>query len=162
MLSQRGLMNRRLLVGLAAVISVFVIAIVGASSISLSGSDSAPAEGTTNAVCARDLVVKSVVSIAGDANTVTHVDVVGDMRECVGQQMLVEVKRVGLRPIWAIYSIDEPISSLTLNLDEREGLFHDTKPTARENVLVVNGSLVGPIPVDQFDVITLTIAKTWE
>lgn len=155
-------MNRRLLIGLATVISVFVIAIVGASSISLSGSDSAPAEGTTNAVCARDLVVKSVVSTAGEVNAVSHVDVTGDMRECVGEQMLVEVKRQGLKPIWAVYSINEPISSLTLNLDERSGVFYDSKPTVKENVLVVNGSLVGPSPVDEFDVITVTIARTWE
>ena len=155
-------MNRRLLIGLASVISVFVIAIVGASSISLSGSDSAPAEGTTSAVCARDLVVKSVVSTAGAANTVSHVDVLGDMSDCVGEQMLVEVKRQGLTSIWAIYSINEPISSLKLNLDERSGVFYDAKPTVKENVLVVNGALVGPVPIGEFDVITLTIARTWE
>lgn len=155
-------MNRKLLIGLGTVISVFVIAIVGASSISLTGSDSAPAEGTTNAVCATDLVVKPVVSTAGAANSVTRVDVTGDMRSCVGEQMLVELKRKGMTSLWAIHSVTEPITALALNLDERSGVFYDTKPVVKESVLEVNGRLVGPIVVSEFDVITLTIAGTWE
>ena len=155
-------MNRRLLIILGTVISVFVIAIVGASSISLTGSDSAPGEGTTNAVCATDLVVKSVVSTSGTVNSVTRVDITGDMTQCVGEQVLLEVEREGTTPIWAIYSLTTPISALGLDLNSTTGVFYDTKPTATANVLQVNGSRVGPVPVTEFGVITLTIARTWE
>jgi hypothetical protein len=155
-------MNRRLLVIIGTVISVFVIAIVGASSISLTGSDSAPGEGTTNAVCATALVVNSVVSTSGTVNVVSRVDVNGDMTQCVGEQMLVEVEREGTTPVWAIYNLTTPISSLGLDLNATTGVFYDTKPTAVSNVLQVNGSRVGPVPVTEFGVITLTIARTWE
>jgi hypothetical protein len=155
-------LNRRLLVVLGTVIAVFVIAIVGASSISLTGSDSAPGEGTTNAVCANALVVKSVVSTSGTVNSVTRVDVTGDMSQCVGEQMLVEVEREGAGPIWAVYNITTPISSLGLDLNASTGVFYDTKPTATANVLQVNGSRVAPVAVTDFGVITLTIARTWE
>lgn len=157
------IMNRRLLVAFGTIIAVFVIAIVGASSLTLTGSDSAPGEGTTNATCATNLVVKSVVdtSVPG-SNTVNRVDITGDMTQCVGEQVRVEVELEGGGNVWAIYSVATPISSLSLNLNATTGDFYNAAPTATANVLQVNGTRVAPVPVVDFGVITVTIAKTWQ
>lgn len=156
-------MNRRLIVVLGAIIAVFVIAIVGASSLNLTGSDSAPAEGRTVAACASNLVVKSVVdtSIPG-LNSVIRVDISGDMTQCVGEQMLVEVDIPGTTEAWAIYTITTPISALSLTVNPTTGLFYNAKPTATLNVLQTNGVRISPIPVTDFGQVTVTIAKTWE
>lgn len=155
-------MNRRMLVLFGSVVAVFVIAIVGASSLNLTGSDSAPGEGQTNAVCASALVVKSVVDTSSAVNTVNRVNITGDMTQCVGEQMLVEVALEDSTSIWALYDITTEITTLDLDLDAVSGDFYDTKPTASANLLQLNGSRVSPVTVSQFGVITVTIARTWE
>lgn len=156
-------MNRRLIVLFGAIIGVFVIAIVGASSLNLTGSDSAPGEGKTVAACANNLVVKSVVDTsAPEANTVSKVIINGDMTQCVGQQMRVEVDKPGTDHAWAVYTITTPINSLTLDFDATTGVFYDAKPTATSGILQSSGTRIAPLPVTDFGQVTVTIAKTWE
>lgn len=156
-------MNRRLIVVLGAIIAVFVIAIVGASSLNLTGSDSAPGEGKTVAACANNLVVKSAVDTSvPESNTVNKVTITGDMTQCVGQQMRVEVDKPGTDHAWAVYSITSPISSLTLEFNATTGIFYDTKPTVSSGTLQTSGARIAPLPVTDFGLVTVTIAKTWE
>ena len=157
-----NVMNRRMLVLFGSVVAVFVIAIVGASSLNLTGSDSAPGEGQTNAVCASALVVKSVVDTSGSENTVNRVNITGDMTQCVGEQMLVEVALENATSIWALYDITTGITTLDLDLDALSGDFYDSKPAVSANLLQVTGNRVDPVTVSEFGVITVTIARTWE
>lgn len=156
-------MNRRLIVLLGAIISVFAIAIVGASSFDLTGSDSAPGEGKTVAACAQNLIVKSIVDTSlAEANSVRRVDISGDMNQCVGQQMLVEIERVGASSAWAIFNITSPLTSLSLALEPATGAFYDSKPLATAGILQITGLRIAPVAATDFGLVTVTIAKTWE
>ena len=156
-------MNRRILIILGAIAVVFVIAVVGASTINLAGSDSAPGEGKTVATCVTDLVVKTPVDTANhDANQVKQMTITGDMSNCVGETLRAEVDLDNGNHVYAVYKITTSISELTLNFDATTGDFYDTKPTASAGELTVAGSRVGPILVTDFGMTTITIAKTWE
>jgi hypothetical protein len=156
-------MNRRILVILGAVAVVFVIAVVGASSINLAGSDSAPGESTTVATCVQDLVVKTPIdTTTHDDNKVRKMVLTGDLSDCVGETLRAEVNLSGENHAYAVYKITSPVSELTLTFDEATGNFYDTKPTVAAGDLVDAGAKVGPISVSDFGMTTITIAKTWE
>lgn len=156
-------MNRRILVILGAVAVVFVIAVVGASSINLTGSDSAPGESQTVATCVKDLVVKTPVDTTNhDANAVKTMVITGDMSNCIGETLRAEVNLDSGAHAYAVYKITTAISELTLNFDAATGNFYDTKPTVTAGELVDAGMRVGPVLVKDFGMTTITIAKTWE
>ena len=156
-------MNRKLLVIIGAVAVVFAIAVVGASSINLNGSDAAPGEGKTVATCTTDLVIKTPVDTTNhDANQVKQMTITGDMSQCVGETLRAEVDTNSTNHVWAIFKITEPISTLTLNFNATTGDFYDAKPTVTDGELVVAGNRVGPVLVKDFGLTTITIAKTWQ
>lgn len=156
-------MNRRILVILGAVAVVFVIAVVGASSINLAGSDSAPGESQTVATCVQNLVVKTPIDTADhDDNKIKKMVISGDLSNCIGETLRAEVDLQSGGHAYAVYKITSAISELTLNFDSATGNFYDTKPTASAGDLVDTGARVGPVSVTEFGMTTITIAKTWE
>ena len=156
-------MNRRILVIIAAIAVVFVIAVVGASSINLAGSDSAPGEGKTIATCVTDLTIKTPVDTAvHDQNQIKQMDISGALDNCVGQTLRAEVDLGSGNHAWAVYKITSAITTLTLNFDAATGDFYDTKPTVSGTDLVNAGAKVGPVLVSNFGMTTITIAKTWQ
>lgn len=156
-------MNKRLLIILGAVVIVFTISIVGASTINLSGSDSAPGEGKTVATCVQDLTVKTPVDTSEhDANSVKTVVISGALDNCVGETLRAEVDLKNGNHIYAVYEITSPLTELTLSLDQTTGNFYDTAPSVSGGELVVQGSRVAPVLVTDFGLTTITIATTWE
>lgn len=156
-------MNKKRLLVIGSVIVVFVIAVVGASSINLAGSDSAPGEGKTVASCVEDLKITTPVDTSvHDANQIKVVTLTGDMSQCVGETLRAEVDLASGTHAWAVYQITEAITSLTLTFDATNGDFYDSKPTISAGDLQVTGNRVGPVLVKDFGMTTITIAKTWE
>jgi hypothetical protein len=156
-------MNRRLLVILGSVAVIFVIAVVGASTINLTGSDNAPGEGKTVANCVDNLVVKTPVDTSiHDANSVKVMTITGDMSNCVGETLRAEVNLGTANHAWAIRKITTAVQSLTLTFDATTGDFYDTKPTVTGGDLVVAGTRLAPVLVKDIGISTITIAKTWQ
>lgn len=155
-------MNRKLLVIIGAVALVFAIAIVGASSLSLNGSDSAPGEAKTNAACATGLSVKSPVdTTVSDAHVIKHVTLTGDLSQCVGQTLRVEVDLGTSSHAWAVQKFITAPASVDFTFDATTGDFRDTKPTVSGGDLVASGTRLAAPSVSDFGLITVTIAKTW-
>lgn len=156
-------MRRRFLVVLAIVAAVFAVGVVGASVLNLNSSDSAPGEAKTNAACANHLLVKTPVNTAGhDANSISHMDITGDLTQCVGQTLRVEVDLASGSHVWAVRKITSTdTGGLTLQFDSTNGDFRDTKPIAQSGELAPMGSMVGPVSVTEFGLTTVTIAQTW-
>lgn len=156
-------MNRRVLVIIGAIAAVFVIGVVGASTINFSGSDSAPAEGKTVATCVSDLVVRTPVDTSDNtASKVKQMKILGDLSDCVGQTLRADLALDSGGHVYAIYEITSPLTELTLNFDATTGDFFDAKPIASNGELIASGSRVAPIAVSDFGLTTVTIAKTWE
>ena len=156
-------MNRRLLVILGAIAVVFVIAVVGASTINLTGSDNAPGEGKTVANCVSDLVIKTPVDTSvHDANQIKVMNISGELQNCVGETLRAEVDLSNGAHAWAVYNITDAISSLTLNFDQQTGDFYNEAPTVQNGELVVAGDKIAPVLVKDFGLTTITIAKTWQ
>ncbi len=156
-------MNRRLLVILGAIAVVFVIAVVGASTINLTGSDNAPGEGKTVANCVSDLVIKTPVDTSvHDANQIKVMNISGELQNCVGETLRAEVDLSNGAHAWAVYNITDAISSLTLNFDQQTGDFYNEAPTVQNGQLVVAGDKIAPVLVKDFGLTTITIAKTWQ
>jgi hypothetical protein len=156
-------MNRRLLVIIGSIAAVFVIGVVGASTINLAGSDNAPGEGKTVANCVTSLVIKTPVDTSvQDSNVIKVMNISGAMAPCVGETLRADVALDNGSHVWAIYKITTAITTLSLNFDATSGNFYDTKPTVTAGDLVVAGSRVGPVAVSNFGQSTITIAKTWQ
>jgi len=156
-------MNRRLLVIIGAVAVVFVIAVVGASTINVAGSDNAPGEGKTVANCVTDLVIKTPVDTSvHDANQIKVMTITGALAPCVGETLRAEVSLDSGAHVWAIKKITTAVTSITLTFDATTGDFYNTKPTVTAGDLVVAGTRVGPVMVTDFGQSTITIAKTWQ
>lgn len=142
---------------------LFAVTAVGASLLDLSGSDTAPGSGKTEAACAGPLIVTNPVTIGGhNNNKIEHVDVTGDMSECVGETMLVEVDLYDdTAHAWAVKQLTGS-GSLTFTFDATTGDFYDTAPTASGGTLVPAGSKVAPYKDKDFGLVTISIASTWE
>ena len=142
---------------------LFAVTAVGASLLDLSGSDTAPGSGKTEAACAGPLIVTNPVTIGGhNNNKIEHVDVAGDMSQCNGQTMLVEVDLYeDTAHAWAVAQLSGA-SSLTFTFDETTGDFYDTAPSAAGGTLVPTGTMVGPYKDKEFGLVTISIASTWE
>jgi hypothetical protein len=131
--------------------------------LNLSGSDSAPGEGKADAACASNLVITHPVSNGGhDNNRILHVTVTGDMTECEGQTMRVEVDLPNAEHAYAIEKIGADVRSIEFIFDETSGDFTDTSPVAVDGELVAQGSLLGPVKAKDFGLVSLLIASSWE
>ncbi len=156
-------MNRRMLVIIGAIAVVFVIGVVGASTINIAGSDNAPGEGKTVANCVTDLTIKTPVDTSvHDANQIKVMNISGALAPCVGETLRAEVDLENGSHVWAIFKITTAMTTLSLNFNATTGDFYDTKPTVTNGDLVVAGSRVAPVLVKDFGMTTITIAKTWQ
>ncbi len=156
-------MNRRILVIIGAVAVVFVIAVVGASTINVAGSDTAPGEGKTVANCVTALTIKTPVDTSvQDQNQIKVMNISGAMAPCVGQTLRADVALTSGSHVWAIFKITTAITTLSLPFDATTGLFYNAKPTVTGGELVVAGTRVGPVLVTDFGQTTITIANTWQ
>jgi hypothetical protein len=156
-------MNRKLLVVIGAIAAVFIIAVVGASSLNLTGSDSAPGEGKTDAACAKNLVVKTPIDTSvHDSNEIKQMDITGDMSGCVGQTLRAEVDLESGDHVWAVYKITSSMNAITLEFNASTGDFRDSKPIAANGELTAQGNRVAPVLAKDFGLTTVTIAKTWQ
>ncbi|CAB4616491.1 MAG: hypothetical protein F2590_03885 [Actinobacteria bacterium] len=156
-------MRKRLIFAVVTLALVFVISVVGASVLNLAGSDSAPGEGKTDAACASNLVITHPVSNGGhDNNRILHVTVTGDMTECEGQAMRVEVDLPNAEHAFAVEKIGADVRSIEFLFNETTGDFTDTAPIAVDGELVAQGDLLGPIKAKDFGLVSLLIASSWE
>lgn len=156
---------RKLAAGIAAATIAFGVVGVGASLLDLTGSDSAPGSGKTEAACAGPLVVTNPVEQGGhDNNRVTHVTITGDMTKCEGQTMLVDVALTGTPAnAYAVYQFPSGgETTLTFTFNATTGQFYDTAPTPSGGTLIPAGNRVGPVKAKDFGTVDITIASTWE
>lgn len=145
---------------------LFSVFAVGASLLDLSGSDTAPGTGTTEAACAGHLIVTHPVKLQPGHNNkrITIVKADGDMTQCVGQTMLVEVDLYeDTEHAYAVKQITEPINTVTFTFDETTGDFYSVQPTASGGTLVFQPAdpKLDPIKDKDFGLVTISIAKTW-
>lgn len=156
-------MKRRMILGATILLFIFVIGLVGASLLNLTGSDSAPGEAKTDAACAGALIVKTPIRNMGhDANEISDVSITGDMTNCTNQTIKVEVDLEGSSHAFAIRKIVPNTTSLVFNFNSTNGDFTDTAPTALNGDLVSQGLRLPPQSAHAFGLVTVTIAKTWE
>lgn len=151
--------------GLAILVAVAAVIIVaGASVLNLNGSDSAPGSGKGEAACAGPLKVTNPVSNGGhDNNRIVHMTIDGDMTQCQGQTLLVEVDIDTGGHAYAVHEFNDSVTnSLNLVFDVTTGDFYDTYPTAVGGTLVDAGVRLDPIKAKDFGLYTLTIASNWE
>lgn len=164
--SHRGVrMMRKIVPAIATLGMLFAVTAAGASVLDLTGSDSAPGSGKTEAACAGPLIVTNPVEQNGhDNNTIVHVDVDGDMTNCVGQTILVEVDldNKGVAHAYAVRQFTVPTSQETFTFNLTTGDFYDTAPTPLNGSLTPNGTRLAPIKAKDFGLVTLTIAQTWK
>jgi hypothetical protein len=156
-------MRKRILIAIAALATVFVVSIVGASVLSLTGSDRAPGEGKTEAACAKNLTVTHPVTNSGaNKNTITHIDIRGDMTLCGGQTVRLEVDMLDNSHSYAFIKLTEGVEKLTFTFNERDGEFTDMAPSVVDGELVLAGTRIAPIKAAAFDAVNVLIASTWE
>lgn len=156
-------MRKRILVAIAVLASVFVVSVVGASVLNLSGSDRAPGEGTTEAACASNLTIDHPVNTSGhDNNRITHVDIHGDMTQCEGQTLRVQVDLPNAGHAYAFKKLGAGVTMVSFVFDANTGDFTDTSPVAQNGNLVAAGTLVSPVKAKDFGLVNILIASSWE
>ena len=158
-------MNKRWIIILVSLVSVFTVGVVGASVLNLNGSDSAPGESKTEAACASNLVVKHPVETSGhDENKINTVNITGDMSMCIDQTIRVEVDLdVSESHVYATKRITaDDVEGITFVFNTETGDFYDEKPIPADGGLVSNGNRVDAVSVKEFGLTTITIAKAWE
>lgn len=156
-------MRKRILIAIAVLATVFVVSVVGASVLDLSGSDRAPGEGKTEAACASNLTVEHPVSSGGhDNNRITHVDINGDLTDCEGQTVRVEVDLDNAEHAYAFRKIGAGVTSVSFVFDANTGDFTDSAPLAQDGELVSTGNLLDPIKAKDFGLVNILIASSWE
>lgn len=155
-------MNKRLMIAIVALASIFGLAVAGASVLNLAGSDRAPGAGSTEANCAGTLVVQTPVKQGGPNNKrIVNVTVSGDMTACEGETIRVEADINGV-PAYAIKTIGAGISLITFTFDAVTGDFTDTAPTVVDGQLVEAGSPVAPAKAVDFGTVDVLIADSFE
>jgi hypothetical protein len=155
-------MKRRTISSLLIVLIIFTVALVGASLLDLTGSDTAPGEGKTEAACANHLVVKHPVANLGhDLNSVPAIHVNGDLSNCRNQTIKLEVDLDGVNHAYSFRRIGENVSSLSFIFDQTNGDFTNAAPIPVNGELTRAGTLVGPPLAKNFGLVTVTIASNW-
>jgi hypothetical protein len=130
--------------------------------LNLSGSDSAPGAGTTEAACAGDLAIETPVKQGGQNNKkIVNVYVKGDLTACEGQTIRLEADLKGT-PAYAIRTIGAGEVLLTFVFDSKTGDFRDTAPSVVDGQLVVAGALVNPASAKDFGSVEVLIADRFE
>ncbi len=130
---------------------------------SVDGTDLVPGEGLTGGNCVDHLTIKTPVDTSNDDEDVIKVMTIrGDLSKCVGQTLRAKVKLDSGSYLWAVYKISNFVAKVTLTFNASSGNFYDTRPTVSNGELLVAGNKVAPVPVREFGVTTITIAKTWQ
>ncbi len=137
------------------------VLVVGATVLSLVGSDSAPTTGLTDPHCERGI---SVTKVIGSAGRVTGIDVSGDMTRCGGQTMRVAVTRVKKPSMefYAVYRFATGSELVTLTFDDIIGEFRDTQPLPVDGTLEATGLRVAPEKDKDLGDVNVTIAQIWQ
>lgn len=156
-------MNKRVVIAIAALAAVFAISVAGASVLNLAGSDRAPGEGKTEAACAGNLTIQHPVQNGGhDNNRVVHVYVSGDMTSCEGETIRLEVDLADDAHAYATRVIGNNVTELTFTFDQQTGDFTDTAPTVVDGQLVQAGEKVKPQKAQDFGLVSVLIAQSFE
>lgn len=155
---------KRTLASAATVAAVTAVVGVGASVLVLGASDGAPGSGKAEAACAGPLAIANpVTKIGHDLDAVVEVSITGDLTECAGQTMLVEVDLddTGVEHAYAVYLVPLATTSVVLDFDATTGAFYDTAPTAAGGTLLPEGDRMAPVRARDFGLVTVTIASRW-
>lgn len=137
------------------------VLVVGATVLSLVGSDSAPTTDLTDPHCERGI---SVTKVIGSAGRVIGIDVSGDMTRCGGQTMRVAVTRVKKPSMefYAVYRFATGSELVTLTFDDTIGEFRDTQPLPVDGTLEATGLRVAPEKDKDLGDVNVTIAQIWQ
>lgn len=159
---------KKIATAITSAVMVFGITGVGASLLSLTGSDTAPGSAKTEAACVEgSLVVTNPVETGYEhGHTVNYVTVAGDMTACNGQTMLVEVTIDGTPSLaYGVYEFTtSDVTSLVFGFADAtdpDATFTDTAPTVVDGGLVVAGDEVEPVKAKEYGQTDITIAQTW-
>ena len=153
-------MKKRRLLLYALVASIFVINLVGASWIVLTGSDEAPFEQTFPGQCSHP-----TVSVVYDDPTkpnpkVTEVILTGDFSRCVGSQVLVTTYKTGHIHSYAVAEVLQSQEPIELSFVKHGGDFYQKFP------LVINHRLVSDGPTSpssvSIDPADIEVIFAWE
>jgi hypothetical protein len=108
-------------------------------------------------------VITTPVDTSGpDLDVIKTMQITGDLSNCVGETLRARVALDSGSYVWAVYPITTSVTEVNLSFDELTGDFYDTKPTASNGALVVEGLRVAPVSVGEFGRTTITIAKKWQ
>lgn len=163
---------KKIATAITSAVMVFGITGVGASLLSLTGSDTAAGSAKTEAACVEGslVVTNPVVTGQENGNKVHQVTIEtspgGSMAACNGQTMLVEVAIDGTpKRAYGVYKFTtSDVTSLTfgfVGVTDPDATVHDTVPTVDDGDLVEAGDPVDPVKAKEFGQTDITIAKTW-
>ena len=139
------------------------LCIVGASVISLLGSDPQPYESRSSTQCAKPVVRTNYGTDGNGSAKVFSITFTGDFSKCLGQQMLVTLFQGGNAYSYAVYNFTSSPPWVTLSFDSGQG-YGDFKQKFPH---VVSGRLVpyGPATPAQKEVplkdIQVTFSSIW-
>lgn len=140
--------------------------VVGASVISLAGSDSTPYEGNFFGVCYSDVTVEAPLSANGDGNNlkVREVIVTGDFQRCNGQTILLTAELNGAKDSYAFFNLTGEESSIVLTFSPGQGPgdWHSKFPRIVNGRLVAQGPLTPPPNKLTAEEITWVIDTAWD
>ena len=136
------------------------LCIVGASVISLIGSDPQPYESRSSTQCAKPEIA---VVLNDKGNKVTAITLTGDFSKCLGQQMLVTVFQGGNAYSYAVYDFTSNPPWVTLSFDSGQGSgdFKLKFPNVVSGRLVPYGPSTPPKKDISLNDIQVTFSGTW-
>lgn len=142
------------------------LVIVGASVISLAGSDSTPYEEYFFGVCYSDIVIEAPLSNGGtgDDLKVREVIVSGNFQRCNGHTILLTAQLNGANDSYAFHNFTGEESSfvLTFSPGQAPGDWHSQFPRVVEGRLVAQGPLTPPPNRLTADEITWIVDTDWD
>jgi hypothetical protein len=153
---------------LPSVLILTAVLSVGASVISLEGSDSAPYEEEFSGVCYSDVVIQAPYSNGDDGNgrdfKVREVIVTGNFERCAGHTILLKADLKSSQFSYAFHNLNpgENSFSLFFSTGQSQADWHRLHPKILDGRLVEQGALTPPqVRLDVAD-ISWVIASTWE
>ena len=133
-------MNQKRLIVYVLMGSIFIVNLVGASLIAVTGSDRAPFEQTYPGQCAYPVVSVAYEDPTKPNPKVIEVDLTGDFSKCVGSQVLVTTYKTGHVHSYAVAEILQNQGVIELSFVKHGGDFYQKFP------LIVNHRLVSDGP----------------
>ena len=154
------------------------VGLVAASTIDLTGSDSAPTEITVGASCLTNEDFVPTVVDAGNGNgggngigggngngggnhKLTAIEVRGTYQNCAGSHMQVIVALTDGSIFYAVRAITDNSQNFTFRFDVHDGDFTDTAPQVINGVLTSQGGRVPPPPNKLLSDIQALVSNDW-